>query len=163
MALELDICNEVVTHDMIYKINSLFRFIETNSVDMLDQFDIVCQLGNGIKKFSVANPSSDSSDGLKFISNIIKEKYVSLMANKKKYFWAKSRKDICSPSLWAKCDEIIDFLVMFLTDFLKPINVIFKPYPLFSNHSSVDNHLINSSPSSTFVCLDEVVNNQSTV
>ena len=116
LSKEIDTCNNIIAPEMIFKINSFFRFIEGHSSEVINQLEIIYQLGDEINKYrlKISNIGKDKVDAIELISRMIESKHKSLMSNKMKHWWPKSTGVVCSPELWKNVEFVLDYLQTFL-------------------------------------------------
>ena len=112
----LDFINETISPDMIYKVNSLFINIQGNSDDIALQLEKVHQLGIKINTIQPNSSRNLKREAIKFVTKVIRDKYESLMKDKRKLWWSKSCKIICNRELELECVMIINDLITFLNE-----------------------------------------------
>ena len=73
--------NDIISPDLVIKINSFFSYIEMKCDHIFDQMKQVCKISSVLYNLTI--PNKEEFEAHKFLKSIINEKYTSLNKDKK--------------------------------------------------------------------------------
>ena len=132
--------NDIISPELIYKINNLYHFIEINSDDIDSQFKILQDFQNGI--ISYKTEGNNVNNAKHFVNKILNKKYLALNKNLITCKWPLNSRTICS----AELGESIKLILNYLIDYLKKLWV--ENTPTFAKPIPIKDSLVH--PKVTF-------------